>query len=106
MRVAWPAGPAVKLTPRGRRPDSLTVGDGVPVAVTAKLKPCPAGVVSELGLVITGAVGGGVTVRLAAFVVAGIPTPFVNTARYWLPLIPVVTELSVSVVFVGRRRRR
>ena len=41
------------------------------------------------------------TVRVAAFVVAGLPTPLLNTAWYWLPFIAVLTAVRVSVVLLA-----
>src|SRR5713226_1232814 len=46
---------------------------------------------------------GGLTVRVAALVVA-VPTELVNTARYWLPLIATVVLGIVSVVEVAPAR--
>jgi len=81
-KVAEPADPPVNVTPLGSLPDSESVGVGVPVAVTLKLNATPCGVVRLLALVIAGATGAVVTVRVAGCVVAGFPTPLVNTASY------------------------
>ena len=53
--VAEPLGPAVKTTPEGNAPDSVTAGAGEPVEVTAKLPAVPTVKVAEPALVMAGA---------------------------------------------------
>ena len=59
-----------------------TVGVGEPVAAAVKVAVVPEATVTLEGLVVT--VGGAVTVRVAAVVVA-VPTELVKTASYWSP---------------------
>ena len=76
-----------------------TVGAGFPVAPAVKVAVVPALTVVLLGCVLT--LGALLTVRVAA-VVFTIPEEFVNTARYWAPLLTVlVAKLYVSPVALG-----
>ena len=55
LRVAVPLPLSWKVTPLGSEPDSVSVGVGVPVAVTVKLPAVPAVNVVPLALVMEGA---------------------------------------------------
>lgn len=78
--VAVPESAAValplswKVTPLGSEPDSVRVGTGVPVAVTVKLPAVPAVKVVPLALLIMGATGAGLTLRVKLCVASG-PDP-------------------------------
>src|SRR5947207_1566752 len=75
-----------------------TVGAGLPLAAAVKVAVLPAWSEGRRGGVVI--VGGGLTVSVAALVVA-LPTLLVKTASYWLPFMPAVTLLSVKVVEVA-----
>ena len=64
----------MKVTPEGRAPDSLSVGVGEPVAVTVKLPAAPTGKVVLFALVMEGATGVGLTVKVK-LCEASEPTP-------------------------------
>jgi hypothetical protein len=87
----------LNVTPVGSGPDSLSVGAGVPVAITVNVPGAPTVNVVLFELVI---VGPPVTVRVAAFELT-LPAELVNTARYWYPFCRNVTPGSVSVVDVA-----
>ena len=77
-----------------------TVGVGVPVAAAVNVASVPASVVTSVGFVVT--TGAAVlTVKVAAVVVAAVPTPFLNTASYSLPLSWGVAAPRSSVVAVA-----
>ncbi len=64
----------LKLTPLGSVPFALSVGVGVPVAVTVKLPAAPTVNIALVLLVIVGATEVVLTVRVK-FCVAAVPTP-------------------------------
>jgi hypothetical protein len=68
----------VKVTPLGSVPDSLSVGAGVPVAITVKVPAMPTVKVALIALVIVGDCAP-VTVRVAEFELT-LATELVNTA--------------------------
>ena len=74
LRAADPLPLSLKLTPRGNGPLSLREGVGVPVAVMVKLATEPAVKVVLLALVMAGATGAGLTVRVKLCVASG-PEP-------------------------------
>ncbi len=85
---------AVKVAPPLVETSHCTVGVGEPVAAAVKLAVVPEATLTFDGLVvITGAVVGAVTVRVAAAVVAA-PAELVKTASYRSPFSPaeVVNE--------------
>jgi hypothetical protein len=75
-----------------------TVGVGVPEAAAVNVAAFGAVTVWFVGLVVT--VGGVTTVSVAMLLFVD-PPVFVNTARYWVPLIAWVTLATVSVVEVA-----
>ena len=74
-----------------------TVEVGVPLAAAVKVAVAPATTVVLAGCVVTA--GAEFTVSVAAVVVA-VPTEFVNTARYCLPLSPAAA-VKLYVVLVA-----
>jgi hypothetical protein len=70
---------AVGDSGKGAGPGALP-GDGTGGVGTPATGPCACGLW-------IGRIPGSGTVNVAAALIASAPTPFVNTARYWLPLI-------------------
>src|SRR5207245_117780 len=80
--------PALKLSPRGRVPDSVNVGVGVPVAVNVNDPAVPTLKVALFALVICGAV----------FVIDG----FIVSVKFWVasgatPLLAVIVTGKLPV---------
>ena len=65
-------------------PCHCTVGVGLPVAAAVNVAVWPAFTVVLVGWVVM--LGAEFTVSVAALLVAGLPTPLLNTARYCLAL--------------------
>ena len=70
--VAVPLPLSVNVTPDGSAPDSVTAATGLPVVITEN-DPCvPAVKAAALPLVMAGAVGAALTVRVKLWVASGL----------------------------------
>ena len=98
LKVAVPLPLSTNVTPVGNAPASLSAGFGLPVVVTVNVPAMPTVKVVVAALVIVGATGVGLTVRVKDWVALGAMPLFAVIVKGYDPTVPTAgVPLNVAV---------